>query len=138
MPIEIAGEPQMLKRQLCMCGLIGSLAQAIPLASVADTGCDAINGTWAGSENPVGQRDAVIANYTIASAGSEVTVTTPHATAQGSCEIAADAYVLKLNWGEVTSEMTVRVVGNGVAMFSWQDSAGKGGRGSLVRESPAP
>ena len=54
---------------------------------------------------------------------------------QVSRAIAAQAYVLKLNWGDVTSEVTVRPVGDGVAMASWQDSVANGGRGSIVSES---
>jgi len=115
--------------------LVALLSLSVPLHSSAAEGCDAINGKWVGSENLVGQRDAIVASYTITAKGSEIVVATDKASAAGTCEAASDAYVLKLNWGEITSEMTFRVVGEDVAMFFWQNSAGDGGRGSLTRES---
>ncbi|MGQ0658114.1 MAG: hypothetical protein ACT4NU_08485 [Chromatiales bacterium] len=124
-------------RQLRTYVLISGLALGAPPSGLAAQGCEALNGRWAGSQNLVGQRDAVLANYTITARGRDVTVDTGNVSATGSCEVSTDAYVLKLNWGELTSEMTFRVVGDGVAMFFWQDSAGEGGRGSLTRESAA-
>lgn len=113
--------------------LAASALQSTPAAE----SCEALNGKWVGSENLVGQRDPILANYTITAKGTDVTVAAAHGTATGSCEPAADAYSLKLNWGEVTSEMTFRLAGEDVAMFFWQNSAGDGGRGSLTRETTA-
>lgn len=115
--------------------LIGAIAAGAAPSPAAAEGCEALNGKWVGSQNLLGQRDAIPASYTVTARGSEVSVSTGKAEGTGTCKAGSDGYVMKLKWGELSSEMTFRVVGDDVAMFFWQDSAGEGGRGSLTRAS---
>ena len=100
-------------------------------------GCDVLNGKWLGSENAVGLRDSADSGYDIKINGNDVTVSNGVEQGTGTCDVTKDAYVLKLKWPKVTSEMTFHVMGDDVAMFNWTDSAGQAGRGALTKETPA-
>ena len=105
---------------------------ALPQAVLAAGGCEALNGVWKGSENPVGERDSVNTMYTIKASGSTVEVASGKASGSGDCTVDGDKYTLKLKFGDVTSSMTFMLLGSDVAQFYWDNSAGAGGRGSLT------
>lgn len=107
------------------------LLLALPQAVLAAGGCEALNGTWKGSENPVGVRDSVNTMYRIKASGMKVEVESGKAHGTGDCIVDGDKYKLKVKFGEVTSNMTFMLLGSDIAQFYWDNSTGAGGRGSL-------
>lgn len=125
----------MRKRNFVRAALPLCLVVAMPQWALAAGGCEALNGTWKGSENPVGQRDAMNTSYKIKATGTKVEVESGKASGTGDCTADGDKYTLKLKFGEVTSNMTFLLLGRDVAQFYWDNSTGAGGRGSLALQS---
>ena len=111
------------------------LLLAVPQAVLAAGGCEALNGTWKGSENPVGVRDSMNTMYKIKASGTQVEVESGKARGTGDCTADGDKYTLKLKFDTVTSNMTFRLLGSDVAQFYWDNSSGAGGRGSLTLQT---
>lgn len=107
-------------------------AVGLPQAAPAAGGCEALNGTWEGSENPVGEPDAVETKYQIKAEGTKVDVTTGKLTGSGDCTAEGDKYTLKMKFRDVDTTMTFHLLGSDVAMFYWENSKGAGGRGALT------
>ena len=122
----------MLKIKFSQFALVPCLALGLLQAAMAGGVCDALNGTWKGSENPVGEPDAVETMYKIKTAGSKVEVATGKIQGTGDCTADGDKYQLKLKFGDVSTNMTFNLLGSDIAMFYWDNSKGAGGRGTLI------